>query len=65
MFLVGLFLRAVGNVPFYLVDLLPVLIHTYIRNLKIICQREVCKIGKPSSLSIKTLKNLIPGKDGK
>ena len=29
---------------FYLVDLLPVLIPTYTRNLKIICQGEVCKL---------------------
>ena len=50
---------------FYLVDLLPVLIPTYIRNFKIICQGEVCKIDKPPSLSIKTLKNKIPRKDGK
>ena len=50
---------------FYLVDLLPVLIPTYIRNFKIICQGEVCKIDKPPSLSIKTLKNMIPRKDGK
>ena len=65
MFLVGLFLRAVGRKRiFYLVDLLPVLIHTYMRNLKIICQGEVCKIDKPPSLSIKTLKNMTPGKDG-
>ena len=35
------------------------------RNLKIICQGEVCKIDKPPGLSIKTLKNITPGKDGK
>ena len=35
------------------------------RNLKIICQGEVCKINKPPSLSIKTLKNMTSGKDGK
>ena len=34
-------------------------------NLKIICQGEVCKIDKPPSLSIKTLKNMTSGKDGK
>ena len=50
---------------FYLVDLLPVLISTYTRNFKIICQGEVCKIDKLSSLSIKTLKDMTPGKDGK
>ena len=50
---------------FYLVDLLPVLIPTYMRNLKIICQGEVCKIDKPPSLSIKTLKNMTPVKYGK
>ena len=62
----GLFLGAVGRKPsFYLVDLLPELIPTYVRNLKIICQGEVCKIDKPPSLSIKTLKNMTPGKDGK
>ena len=44
--------------------LLPVLIPTYMRNLKIICRGEVCKIDKTPSLSIKTLKNMIPGKDG-
>ena len=32
------------------------------RNLKIISQGEVCKINKPPSLSIKTLKNMTPGK---
>ena len=35
------------------------------QDLKIICQGEVCKIEKPPSLSIKTLKNMTPGKDGK
>ena len=35
------------------------------QNLKIICQGEVCKIDKPPSLSIKTLENMTPGKDGK
>ena len=35
------------------------------RNLKIICQGEVYKNDRPSSLSIKTLKNMTPGKDGK
>ena len=35
------------------------------RNLKIICQGEVWKIDKPPSLSIKTLKNMTPRKDGK
>ena len=35
------------------------------RNLKIICQGEVYKIDKPPSLSIKTLKNMTPRKDGK
>ena len=35
------------------------------RNLKIICQGEVYKIDKPPSLSIKTLKNMTPLKDGK
>ena len=35
------------------------------RNFKIICQEEVCKIDKTTSLSIKTLKNMTPGKDGK
>ena len=65
-FLVGLFLRAVRRKRNFLFGrLLPVLIPTYMRNLKIICQGEVCKNGKPSSLSIKTLKNMTPGKDGK
>ena len=61
------FLRAVGRnrIFLYLVDLLPVLIPTDMRNLKIICQEKVCKIDKPPGLSIKTLKNMIPGKDGK
>ena len=50
----------------YLVDLLlvliptllliPTYINTYMRNLKIICQGEVCKIDKPPSVSVKTLK---------
>ena len=35
------------------------------RNLKIICQGAVRKTGKPRSLSIKTLKNMTPRKDGK
>ena len=35
------------------------------RNLKIICQGEVCKTEKPPSLSIKTLTIMTPGKDGK
>ena len=49
-----------------MVDLLPVLIPTYMRNLKIICQGdELCKIDKVQSLSIKTLRNMTPGKDGK
>ena len=34
-------------------------------NLKIICQGEVCKLYKRPSLSIKALKNMTPGKDGK
>ena len=35
------------------------------RNFKTIRQGEVCKIDKPPSLSIKTFKNMTPGKDGK
>ena len=35
------------------------------RNLKIICQEKVRKIDKQPSLSIKTLKNMTPVKDGK
>ena len=35
------------------------------RKLKIVCQGEMCKIDKRPSLSIKTLKNMTPGKDGK
>ena len=35
------------------------------RTLKIVCQGEVCKIEKPPSLSIKTLKNMTPRKAGK
>ena len=50
---------------FYLVDLLPVLIPTYMQNLKVICQGEAYKIDKAPSLSIKTLKNMTPGKDRK
>ena len=34
------------------------------RNLKIICQEKVYKIDKFLSLSIKTVKNITPGKDG-
>ena len=49
---------------FLLADLLPVLMPTYIRNLKIICQGEVCKFDKPPSFSVKTLKNITSGKDG-
>ena len=32
------------------------------RNFKITCQGEVCKTGKPSSLSVKTLKDMTPAK---
>ena len=35
------------------------------QNLKIIFQGEVCKTDKPLSLSLKTLKNMTPGKDEK
>ena len=42
---------------FYLVDLLPVLIPTCMRNQKNNLSGEVCKIDKPPSLSIKPLKN--------
>ena len=35
------------------------------RNLKVICQGEMCKFDKPPSLSVKTLKNMTPGKDEK
>ena len=52
------------NIFSYLVDLLPAL-PTYMRNLKIISQGEVCKIDKPPNLSIKTLKNMTPTEDGK
>ena len=60
------FLRTVGRKRiFYSIDLLPVSVSTCQGNLKlIICQGEVCKIDKPLSLSIKTLKNMTPGKDG-
>ena len=64
-FFVALFMRAVGNVFFYLVDLLPVSVPTYLPNLKIICQGEVCKVDRSPSWSIKTLKNMTPGNDGK
>ena len=58
-------MKAVGRKRiFYLVDLLPVSIPTYMPNLKIICQGEACKIDRPPSLSIKTLKNMTPGNDG-
>ena len=58
-FLVGLSWEQYGgNVFFYLVDLLLVLIPTYMRNFKIICQGEACRIDKPPSLSIKTLKDM-------
>ena len=42
-FLVGIFLRAVGRkrIFFYLIDLLSVLVPTYMRNLKTICQGSV------------------------
>ena len=56
-------MRAVGRKRiFYLIDLLPVSILTYMPNSKIICQGEMCKIDKPPSLSIKTLKNMTPEK---
>ena len=63
-------MRAVGRkcvvfLLLLLVDLLPVLIPTYMRNLKIICWGKVCTTDKLLSLSIKTLKNMTPGKDGK
>ena len=47
---------------FYLIDLLHVLLPTYMRNFTMICQEEVCKIDKPPSLSLKTLKNMAPEK---
>ena len=59
----GRFLSVVGRKRiFYLVDLLPVLIPTYMRILKMICLGEVCKTDKPLSLSIKTFKNMPPHK---
>ena len=48
-----------------LVDLLPALIPTYMRNSKIICQGVVCKINKSPILSVKILKNMTPGENGK
>ena len=61
MVLVGLSLGEVGRKHiFLLADLLPVLMPTYISNLKIICQGEVCKFDKPPSFSVKTLKNMTP-----
>ena len=63
MVLVGLSLGEVGRKHiFLLADLLPVLMPTYIRNLKINCQGEVCKFDKPPSFSVKTLQNMTPGK---
>ena len=35
------------------------------QNLKLIYQKEVCKLDKPPSLSIETLRNMTPRKDGK
>ena len=63
MFLAGLFLRAVWRERiFYPVDLLPVSIHTYMRKFKNNLSGEMCKIDKPPSLSVKTLKTMTPEK---
>ena len=66
-FLVRLFLRGKRRtrILFYLIDLWPVSIPTYMQNFKIICRGGVSKIYKPLSLCIKTLKNITLGKDEK
>ena len=62
---VGLFLRAVGRESIFLFGRFIACINTYLYgNLEMICQGKLCKIDKPSSLSIKTLKNMTPRKDG-
>ena len=70
----SLFIKTLKNVTpgkdgkcniFFRFEILATNIPTYVQNLKIICQGEVCKIDKPPSLFIKTLKNVTLGKDGK
>ena len=62
-FLVGLFLRATGRKRIFLFGRFIACINTYLHaKFK---NNQVCKIDKPPSLFIKTLKTLTPGKDGK
>ena len=66
MSLVGLSLRVIGRKHIFVFVRFIACINTYLfAKFKTICQGEVCKIDKPLSLSIKTLKNMTPGKDGK
>ena len=64
----GLARRAVGRKRILLFGRFIICINThlyYMQNLKIIFQGEVCKTDNPPSFSIKTLKNMVTGKDGK
>ena len=66
MFLVGLFLRAVGRKCIFLFGRFIACIDAYLHaKFKNYLSGEVCKIDKPPNLFIKTLKNMTPGKDGK
>ena len=57
-------MRAVGKKHIFLFGRFIACISTYLHaKFKIICQGEVCKIDKSSSLFIKSLKKYAPGKD--
>ena len=65
-FLAGLFLRAVGWKPIILFGRFIDRIDTYLyAKFKNNLSEETCKTDKPLSLSIKILKNMAHGKDGK
>ena len=65
-FLVRLFLGAVGSKRIFLFGRFIACINTYLHaKFKNNLSGEVCKIDKPPNLSIKTLKDKTPGKDGK
>ena len=64
-FLVGLFLEEVGRNRIFLFGRFIACINTYLHAKFKSNLSEMCKIDKPPSLSIKTLKDMIPGKDGK
>ena len=65
-FPVGLFLRAVRRKRIFLFGIFIACINTCLHaKFQNNLSGEVCKIDKPPSLSVTTLKNMTPGKDGK